>query len=775
MSKVISQNSVDSSVISGDTSSNIIVKGAGKISPVAEQINPTVIVSAGQAVSGLKLSSGQLIVSSGGSANETTIDGGATEYVYSGGIDTNTTISNGAQYVIGGTVTGATAWLAIQQMKPNSTVIGNSIVSYAENTLLQYVSGGGVVSDFNITAGLAGSLDEASQKLKIDVAEVKQYVLDGGTVTNGTIFGGEQYVSSGGVANNVSLVGVLGKVLSYPAVQYVYNGGVVNSTQISTNGRQYVYSGGIANDTKLDNHTSSFVEFGGTISNVTVGFFGYLELNGTAKGNIQIASDGYLSVGNAAKIEGVVALDAGGSMTIGLSNGGSVDLIGDNNSGLIISGYAKNRDALGTNTSVTTVISGFSGSAADSSDKVTIDGLKAGIVSSVSYPDDDHIILQLLNGTSVTLNMIGIKQTGYSLGSDANGDLTMIVCFLTGTMIKMGKGDCAVEDIQVGDMVLTYDPQTKTKVKKKVVWVGHQTARVNPKLTDDLAGYPVRIVKDAFKKGVPNKDLLITAEHCLFIDGHFIPARMLVNGRSIYYDYSMTSYDYYHIETEDHSVIWADGMLTESYLNTGNRYGFNRDQKVVVLDPKVKTWEQDAAVPLMVERSVVEAVFNDLDKRAVKQKLLLRNERHFTFSNDPALYLLTEEGEEIYQSRVEDDRVIFTLPANTQNIYLVSRKSRPCDVIGPFENNRHSFGILVGQVSVLNEHGAYPITKYLQQEDLQGWSVKEQSLYRWTQGCAFLPLDVYNMDHSFEISIQIIKAGPYIIKEEMHDEKRIAV
>lgn len=74
----------------------------------------------------------------------------------------------------------------------------------------------------------------------------------------------------------------------------------------------------------------------------------------------------------------------------------------------------------------------------------------------------------------------------------------------------------------------------------------------------------MRILKDTFKPGVPKKDLLITPEHCLFIDGHFIPARMLINGRSIYYDYSMTTYEYYHIETEDHSIIWADGMMTKA-------------------------------------------------------------------------------------------------------------------------------------------------------------------------------------------------------------------
>ncbi|OAZ70812.1 hypothetical protein SRCM100623_02163 [Acetobacter pasteurianus] len=72
------------------------------------------------------------------------------------------------------------------------------------------------------------------------------------------------------------------------------------------------------------------------------------------------------------------------------------------------------------------------------------------------------------------------------------------------------------------------------------------------------------MLKDAIADGVPYKDMLITAEHCLFFEGKFVPVRMLVNGVSIFYDKSITSYDYYHVETDQHSVITADGMLTEA-------------------------------------------------------------------------------------------------------------------------------------------------------------------------------------------------------------------
>lgn len=217
---------------------------------------------------------------------------------------------------------------------------------------------------------------------------------------------------------------------------------------------------------------------------------------------------------------------------------------------------------------------------------------------------------------------------------------------------------------------------------------------------------------------------------------------------------------------------WYDD---ESYLNTGNRHLFNRDEKVVTLDRQAKDWEHDSAAPLAVKRSIVEPVFNRLAKRACQQNLLLQNDHNAQLCDDHGLYLLTEEGKKIYHTQVDKDQVTFTLPANTQKIYLVSKVSRPCDVIGPFIDDRRYLGILVGKISVLNEDGSYPMAHYLKEPNLQGWSVVEDGKCRWTMGCALLPLDMYNVENDFELSIQIIAAGPYLVEQETDEEKNIAV
>ncbi|GCD60847.1 hypothetical protein NBRC3280_3419 [Acetobacter pasteurianus NBRC 3280] len=150
-------------------------------------------------------------------------------------------------------------------------------------------------------------------------------------------------------------------------------------------------------------------------------------------------------------------------------------------------------------------------------------------------------------------------------------------------MIRTCAGEVAIENIQIGDEIITFDGHSGGQTVRPVVWVGKAHAIVRPGLPDDEAGYPVRVIKDAIADGVPYKDMLITSEHCLFFEGRFVPVRMLVNGSTIFYDKSITFYDYYHVETDQHSVIIADGMLTESYLDTGNRRAFRQKSKVAAL------------------------------------------------------------------------------------------------------------------------------------------------------------------------------------------------
>jgi len=331
-------------------------------------------------------------------------------------------------------------------------------------------------------------------------------------------------------------------------------------------------------------------------------------------------------------------------------------------------------------------------------------------------------------------------------------------------------GTTAVEDLSVGDEIIAYVDGVATP--RRVTWAGQAHCTVRPGLPDDQAGYPVRILKNAIADGVPFKDMLITAEHCLFFDGKFVPARMLVNGRSIFFDKSITSYDYYHVETEEHSVIMADGMLTESYLDTGNRRTFSQKGKVLSIGgSRNLTWD-DAAVPLTVSRETVEPLFRQIESRAHKAGVAIHTEaRPLTNEND--LHLTTETGAIIRPARQNNGRVMFMIPSNIQSVRIVSNTSRPCDVTGPFVDDRRNLGVLVGEIMMFESNRTHTLTAHLRETDLSGWNNVEEGTMRWTAGNALISLGHRDPGTLGMMAIEIKAAGPYLLDETQSEKQAL--
>ncbi|WP_306308934.1 Hint domain-containing protein [Acetobacter orleanensis] len=368
-----------------------------------------------------------------------------------------------------------------------------------------------------------------------------------------------------------------------------------------------------------------------------------------------------------------------------------------------------------------------------------------------------------------------LKDTGKDYGfgyfakdfTQDDGKGGIITCFLPGSMIRTTTGEVAVEDVQIGDEVIAFDWRNNTDIVRPVVWVGKAHVNVRHGLPDDEAGWPVRILKDAIDDGVPYKDMLITSEHCLFFKDRFVPVRMLVNGVSIFYDKSISSYDYYHVETEQHSVITADGMLTESYLDTGNRSSFRQEGKVATLRGAVKSWEDDAGAPLGVERSFVEPLFRAIEWREDKvsvQQVPAAPE----LTNDPDLHLVTTTGAIIRPMRQTAQHYSFMLPPDTKSVSIVSRASRPSDVIGPFVDDRRYMGIAVGEVRLFCAKRQFDITSHLMAEKPAGWhDDMAWDGVAWTSGNAELPLGDHLTHGKMGIlSITVRAAGPYIVDNQ---------
>ncbi|GBR28376.1 hypothetical protein AA0473_1728 [Acetobacter orleanensis NRIC 0473] len=378
-----------------------------------------------------------------------------------------------------------------------------------------------------------------------------------------------------------------------------------------------------------------------------------------------------------------------------------------------------------------------------------------------------------VNGTYVTQDKV-YTASGVFAPSYMNSGVT-IACFLTGSMIRTTDGDIAVEDIRVGDQLVTLAPENGANVTQPVIWVGKAHARVRPELPDDEAGWPVRVLKDAISDGVPYKDMLITAEHCLFFRGSFMPVRMLVNNVSIFYDKSITGYDYYHVETSQHAVMMADGVLTESYLDTNNRGSFAQTGSVATLSTGRRTWMQHGAAPLTVARENVEPIFHALMARAVTHDFPDAVHRP-ELTTDANLHLETMDGKIIRKIREENGRVSFMLPAGVTQVRLVSRASRPSDVVGPFVDDRRMLGVLVGDIVVQNGNLApYHVMLHPESGSLPGWYAASPGETRWTNGSALLPLPTAQPQALRILTLHILSAGPYLLQgEASHLQSRVS-
>ncbi len=151
---------------------------------------------------------------------------------------------------------------------------------------------------------------------------------------------------------------------------------------------------------------------------------------------------------------------------------------------------------------------------------------------------------------------------------DSSGGVAIIEdnapCYASGTRIRTMRGDIAVEELRPGNHVASAFGGWV-----RVTWLGHRRVdcRRHPRPHEV---WPVRVAADAFAPGLPSRDLFLSPDHAVFVDGVLIPIRHLVNDATITQQ-PMDDVTYWHVELPMHDVIFAEGLAAESYLDTGNR------------------------------------------------------------------------------------------------------------------------------------------------------------------------------------------------------------
>ena len=134
-------------------------------------------------------------------------------------------------------------------------------------------------------------------------------------------------------------------------------------------------------------------------------------------------------------------------------------------------------------------------------------------------------------------------------------------CFLPGTRIKTPEGEINIEELRIGDNVLTASGETKP-----IKFIGRR--KLSRERTGPWNGDgPVKISRFAIDGKAPHSDLYVSPAHAIYIDGILIRAGNLVNGVTIVADAKpeALSLTYLHIELDTHEPILAEGLAVESF------------------------------------------------------------------------------------------------------------------------------------------------------------------------------------------------------------------
>ena len=242
-----------------------------------------------------------------------------------------------------------------------------------------------------------------------------------------------------------------------------------------------------------------------------------------------------------------ISLSGGGDVTIDL------DTFNTFNTSTATTSY--------TTASLSGAVTGF-----DATDKIVV----GTAVDSATWTN--NLLTLSDNGKVVsTVDLVGnYSGDTFNITDEAGGATQItVICFMPGTLVRTPLGDQAVENLKIGDLVSTA-PGGAQPVK----WVGRQT--VSTRFSDPLRVLPIRISKGSLGENLPERDLLVSPDHALFLDGVLVQAGALVNGQSITRETGAPEvFTYFHVELWDHSLILAHGVPAETFIDNVDRMAFD--------------------------------------------------------------------------------------------------------------------------------------------------------------------------------------------------------
>ncbi len=206
-----------------------------------------------------------------------------------------------------------------------------------------------------------------------------------------------------------------------------------------------------------------------------------------------------------------------------------------------------------------------------------------------------------LFGTTEGLNISESEGSVFALT-----DTDYVACYARGTLIATPGGEVAVEDLAIGDRVLT-----AAGLAEPVRWIGRRSYAGR-----FLAGrrhlLPILFRAGSLGAGLPRRDLRVSPAHAMFLHGVLMPASCLVNGVSIFRDEACQQIDYLHVELARHDVILAEGAPSETFLDDDSRGLFHNAAEYRALYPDLHAAGRYCA-PRVEDGYVLDAIRQRLD------------------------------------------------------------------------------------------------------------------------------------------------------------------
>jgi autotransporter passenger strand-loop-strand repeat protein len=362
----------------------------------------------------------------------------------------------------------------------------------------------------------------------------------------------------------------------------VYSGATVSGTIVGSGGEQFVNSVGTAVGTVVSNGGTEYLisasTFGGTTSGTVV-----------SNGGREIVESRSTAVDTVVSSGGTVIVDSGGTAV------GAV--IGSGGEELLLSG--------GT----------ASGSVVHDGGIIDVSYLAFTSGGTADLDSTTDILTVTVGGETYMQQLSGSYAGEYfQLTNDGSGG-TMITeegtpCYCKGTLIRTDRGDVAVENLRIGDRLVTC-----SGAARPIRWIGMRSygGRFAQGNKDVL---PILIRQGALGECVPKRDLWVSPLHAMYLDGVLIPAFALINGVSIVQAARVDRVDYFHVELESHDVIVAEGAWSESFADDDSRGMFHNATTYRALYPGAVRTPVRYCAPRLEDGEMVETIRFHLAARA---------------------------------------------------------------------------------------------------------------------------------------------------------------